>query len=334
MKSLNEVRTLLTTIRTDFLGRANVVATGIGYKETAGKKTSELCIVCSVAEKLTAFGLAASDRIPSEINGVPIDVKRTGTIRASLSHRARMRPAQGGVSIGHVKVTAGTLGCLVKRNKHIFILSNNHVLANSNEARVGDAILQPGVADGGSESQDQLATLYEFIPIHYLHETISSYQVALGKSSSLKASGSHAVCFTSDPEPTSDDENLIDAALAKPAIVSSVSDQIVGIGHIAGLAEGKLGMTVLKSGRTTGVSEGEIEQIDVTANVEYGGGHIARFHDQLMAGPMSEGGDSGSAVLDNNRRMVGLLFAGSESTTLINRVQHVFRELNVTLLER
>jgi hypothetical protein len=46
---------------------------------------------------------------------------------------------------------------------------------------------------------------------------------------------------------------------------------------------------------------------------------------------MSQGGDSGSAVLDDERRLVGLLFAGSETTTVVNRIEHVFSALGVTL---
>ncbi|NIU63493.1 MAG: hypothetical protein GWN66_23410, partial [Pseudomonas stutzeri] len=84
------------------------------------------------------------------------DVQETGVIRALQDHTAKWRPAPGGVSIGHVDITAGTLGCLVVRGDHIYILSNNHVLANSNEAEPGDAILQPGPHDGGT-MDDQIA---------------------------------------------------------------------------------------------------------------------------------------------------------------------------------
>ena len=71
--------------------------------------------------------------------------------------------------------------------------------------------------------------------------------------------------------------------------------------------------------------------MQVTADVQYGPGKVARFTDQLLAGPMSQGGDSGSAVLDSNDRLVGLLFAGSDNTTLINRIEHVFAALGVGL---
>jgi hypothetical protein len=58
---------------------------------------------------------------------------------------------------------------------------------------------------------------------------------------------------------------------------------------------------------------------------------VARFQDQLLAGPMSQGGDSGSAVLDDQNQLVGLLFAGSDSTTILNRIEHVFEELGLEL---
>ncbi len=69
----------------------------------------------------------------------------------------------------------------------------------------------------------------------------------------------------------------------------------------------------------------------MSVNVDYGGGRVAQFTDQLLAGPMSQGGDSGSAVLDNGNRLVGLLFAGSENSTVINRIEHVFSALGLTL---
>ena len=102
------------------------------------------------------------------------------------------------------------------------------------------------------------------------------------------------------------------------------------MGTIVDMASGELGMAIKKSGRTTALTHGEILQIDVTADVDYGQGRVARFSDQLLAGPMSEGGDSGSVVLDAHDRLVGLLFAGSKNTTLVNRIENVFEALGIT----
>ena len=123
----------------------------------------------------------------------------------------------------------------------------------------------------------------------------------------------------------------MDAAMARPLNDQDVKNEILEIGAINGLAQGELGMVIKKSGHTTGLTTGEIQQVDVTVNVQYGEGPIARFTDQLLAGAMSQGGDSGSAVLDNNNKLVGLLFAGSDTTTIIDRIGNVFSALGLSL---
>ena len=109
-----------------------------------------------------------------------------------------------------------------------------------------------------------------------------------------------------------------------------ILDEILEIGTLTDTTFPILGMSVRKSGRTTGLTTGEILQVDVTVDVQYGAGQVARFADQLMAGAMSQGGDSGSAVLDDQNRLTGLLFAGSDASTIINRIEHVFVALGVT----
>jgi len=60
------------------------------------------------------------------------------------------RPAPIGVSTGHPRVTAGTIGCRVKDSSgRVYALSNNHVYAWENKASAGDNVLQPGAYDGG-----------------------------------------------------------------------------------------------------------------------------------------------------------------------------------------
>ncbi|MBZ4322609.1 hypothetical protein [Streptomyces huiliensis] len=62
---------------------------------------------------------------------LPLTVHKSGIIDAQ-AHRCRIRPAPGGVSVGHYRITAGTLGCLAvgrsaPRNSRLLALSNNHV---------------------------------------------------------------------------------------------------------------------------------------------------------------------------------------------------------------
>lgn len=328
---LSTIIPLLKSVRSSLMGRKNVVATGIGYKISAGKKTGDLSIICSVERKEPSSRLLASEMVPASVDGIPTDVVATGRIRALQPPTGRFRPALGGVSIGHFEITAGTLGCLVRKNGELFILSNNHVLANSNDAAIGDPILQPGPYDGGMNPADKIAELAEFVPITYsgssstcpvansIADVCNLLAAITGSDTRLQAISVQAA------------ENLVDAALARPVNPADVRNDMLGIGAIAGTAEGSLGMAVKKSGRTTGLTTGEIEQIDVTVNVSYGGDRVAQFHDQLLAGAMSQGGDSGSAVLDTSNNLVGLLFAGSDQTTVINRIQNVFSILGVTL---
>lgn len=328
---INSVRQVLKTSCPQLLSRANVIATGIGYKITAGEKTSTLSIVCSVTEKPPLSRLAEQDKVPANMDGIPTDIVLTGPIRAQAVRTDRYRPAPGGVSIGHRDITAGTLGCLVKKDGVIHILSNNHVLANSNNAEIGDPILQPGRADGGTFPGDHIADLVDFIPISItgapsecpigtgVATLLNGAAAAMGSSTRLQAISRQV------------GENLVDCAIARPLNDQDVSDEILEVGTVQGMVSGELGMAIKKSGRTTGLTTGEIQQVDVTVNVQYGPGQIATFTDQLMAGAMSQGGDSGSAVLDNSNNLVGLLFAGSDTTTVINRIENVFSALGLTL---
>jgi hypothetical protein len=330
-EELTSVKRVLRNHRSQLLDRTNVVATGVGYKVTGGQKTTTLSIVCSVTQKVASSQLTSQDLVPATLDGMPTDVIETGVIRALQSPTEKHRPAPGGVSIGHRDITAGTLGCLVKKDGRSVILSNNHVLANSNAAEIGDPILQPGPYDGGSFPEDHIADLEQFVPINIVGLP-SECPIATGAAGFLnslaKLFGSSVQLQAVDMQQT---ENLVDAAIARPLNPDDVKDEILQIGTVQGSAEAELGMAIKKSGRTTGLTTGEIEQVDVTVNVQYGEGQIAMFSDQLMAGAMSQGGDSGSAVLNEGNQLVGLLFAGSDTSTIMNRIQNVFLELGVSL---
>lgn len=325
------VRKLLKQHSNKLLGCSNVVATGLGYKVSNNKRSDTLCIVCSVDKKVSVADLSSKDLVPKLINDIPTDVVETGKIRALQAPTERFRPAPGGISVGHKDITAGTLGCWVRKNGQWYILSNNHVMANSNDASTGDAILQPGPHDGGRNPEDKIAVLDDFIPIKFVFD-VSKCNIAgsiVTVLNSLAASiGSHTRLQAINIQA---EGNLVDAAIARPLNEADVLSEILNIGTIKSSLSAQLGMPVKKMGRTTGFTEGEITQVDVTVNVQYGPGKIAQFTDQIMAGPMSAGGDSGSAILDENNNIVGLLFAGSEQNTIMNRIEHVFSALNVTL---
>lgn len=332
----SQVKQQLQLASEQLLRRQNVLATGIGYKSVEGKATSELAIICSVASKKPLSRLSKNDIIPRQIDGVPTDVYPSGIFRTHSSTTGRLRPIPGGCSISHTEVSAGTLGCWVKRGNQLYLISNNHVIANSNEASAGDLILQPGNYDGGINPDDVIAELSDFIPINYQEDSVAASgrmsRWLTGLLNSLyKLSGSSTRLRVYREQKG---YNICDCAIARPLNLEEVAQEILQIGKIEGVREAELGMHIKKSGRTTGLTSGTIIQTDVTVKVNYGYNKTAQFSDQLMAGSMSSGGDSGSAVLDTDNNIVGLLFAGSETTTLINRIQNVFEAMDISLPEK
>lgn len=304
---------------------ANVVGMGYGVKWSNGEPTGKPALLALVSQKVDKEELAAEDVIPKKIGDMPTDVLAIGEPFAGQAEpievgiellARRARPASGGYSVGHRNITAGTIGtCVydmvgtpgnpVGMPQHYYILSNNHVLANSNNATPGDAILQPGPFDGGVDPSDRIAALSRFIPITF-----------------------------DPPVPRILHRNLVDAAVAEGQF-HDLKREIHWVGHLRGWrprAQVPVGLVVHKTGRTTNYTTGRITAINATIDVNYGGGRVARFRDQILTTPMSAGGDSGSLVADRDNFAVGLLFAGSPQVTVLNQIQHVRSLLRVEVV--
>ncbi len=305
--------------------KAHVVGVGIGKKIVAGEETEEPAVIVFVEKKLPELQLRKKDVIPKTLDEVKTDVIETGRLKAQAamaggrSRTDRWRPAPGGVSVGHVRITAGTLGGVVRHEDRQVVLSNNHVLAASNGARIGDPILQPGPADSGTRD-DAIATLERFVEIRFDDPMAGGW--SLGRRLCRLAERLGLRPAAAPPR------NLVDAAIAKPLREDFVTDSILELVRTPGIAEVGAGDRVRKSGRTTGVTDGRILATDATVQVDYDR-YVATFTDQLVAGPMSQGGDSGSLLLDDQGRAVGLLFAGSDQTTVFNRAARVAEALGV-----
>lgn len=334
MSHREDVRDVKEAHKKSLLATTNVVGVGTGYKVRGGEQTDELSVVVLVRQKKPKAGVDPGELVPSQIDGVRTDVVQVGDLRAFQSPTDRWRPAPGGVSLGHYKITAGTFGVVVRdrATNDRLILSNNHVLANSNDAVAGDAILQPGAADGGQDPQDIIARLERFQPLQFIVEpgTCSLALVATSVANGLaRLLGSKHRLQTVKSNAAA---NLVDAALARPLADNLVQDEIVGIGVVTGVVPATLMMPVRKSGRSTGLSTGEITVLDATVDVSYGIGRTARFEDQIVTGPMSAPGDSGSLlVAGDSLRAVGLLFAGSDQSTIYNPIMTVLDLLEITL---
>jgi len=322
---LARVQEVKETHEAELLGLPNVVGVGVGYKQTEDETSDTLAVIVYVRRKYAATSLRKNELVPTELSAatsievpplpdgkgvtteaagggsVVTDVKEVGEIQA-LAYNARVRPAVPGYSLGHYAITAGTFGCLVRdacAPCRTYVLSNNHVLANSNAASPGDPILQPGAFDGGTHPQDTIARLLRFVPIHF---------------------GSP------------DRHNLVDAAVATPLDARLVIASIVALGIPTGTVEASLGLDVVKSGRTTQTTAGRVIDVNATVAVNFGVG-VAYFRHQILTTAMSQGGDSGSLLMSRSERQAtGLLFAGSSAITVHNHIKNVETALGVSIV--
>lgn len=267
----------------DLMHYPNVTGVGIGYRVVGGRRTDEQCIRVYVSEKVPERDLPAEAVLPRIIDGIRVDVIEAdfqalfGGSDLSLSERRARHPIVlvGGVSVGGLSVSAGTLGSTVYMpgSGAQLLLSNWHVLCGRTDCSPGEPVVQPGVADGGTQP-DTVASLWRF---------------AL--------------------------TDRVDAAVAAMTMERYLIPWISGIGIVSNTEAARLGMKVRKSGRTTGLTSGTITDLSADVDVRgYPPGTI-RFRDQLIAesddgSPIALGGDSGSLVVDDSARAVGLLFAG------------------------
>ncbi|GAB5493390.1 MAG: hypothetical protein Phog2KO_36050 [Phototrophicaceae bacterium] len=377
----------------DLLSKRGVVGVGIGYKNAEEGNSDELSVVAMVDQKKPLVAIQDEDLVPPELDGIKTDVIEVGLMQAQVNSSSRdfWRPViPAGVSIAHYMVTAGTFGTLVyDAGGTAYILSNNHVLANSNDALINDPILQPGATDGGTSS-DSVAVLHRYAKLSYVDENvIGDANPIIGKglsepttptdpnpttpttptnpSPSGDGCASFIVSFAdtlaklSDPEASVQvvrassvsekfdpseattvvaqaaiPENQLDAALAIPLQANMFSASIQQIGQATGTMPTSLGMRVRKYGRTTEYTEGVVTLINATVDVAYNtlaGKRTARFVGQVMTSGMSQGGDSGSLIVDtNSQNAVGLLFAGSGTATIFTPIERVLNKLGVHII--
>lgn len=231
-----------------------------------------------------------------------------GSADGGANHQ--VRNLRFGVSGGNINditkrfCCSGTLGALVKdTNNNLYILSNNHVLGLSGKANPGDDISQPGRIDNNCQTP----------PI------VADFTVApqLGPSN-------------------------VDAAIAqlKPGgMVTSGEIEDIGVPSSV-VANPSVGLSVAKSGRTTGFTTGTISSINTTVSVQYQAGcgqgkkFVVSYTNQVVinSSTFSAGGDSGSLIVTNaTHQPVALLFAGSSTSTIANPIGRVLTEVSAAL---
>lgn len=220
-----------------------------------------------------------------------------------LGRQDKVRPLVGGISCSipwylSFGLTAGTIAGVTKKG---FMLSNAHVFSMNrfcHQYLPGIPIIQPGSMDGG------IWPLQSVVGRLVARSNIRWYQ-----------------------------HNDVDAALAIVwGVQYDAEGQLANDGshyhvHFDVFMYPNIGMTVRKSGRTSGVTTNKIKDDKATVTVRYGTFKWAYFDDQILINqPFIQAGDSGSLVDDMDGRWVGLIFAGSSEYAIANRASPVYHE--------
>ena len=315
-----------------------------GVKTRRGVETGEPAVVVSVKQKKDISCLGVSEIIPPTFNGVATDVVEEGPIKAlndvesppsDPDVKKWYRPAFGGLSIGHMDVTAGTLGCIIKIGNDRFILSNKHVLGNCNEGKIGDPVYQPGPYDGKCAKKHLLSYYRAGCKLQYVN---SPSQCAISNRivNHLNLLAEHLGRQTRFRAVVEFPINFTDWAYAGPVSEEEAINHIAYIGpvHHVMLTPPYVGMPFKYTGRTSGFKTGIVTAIDVSIRVEMGNNHDAIFDDQIEFQPCALGGDSGSAMLVNSNDIAdniifGLLFAGSGQFGYACKASRVWSEAGI-----
>lgn len=317
MSAPHKIQRAKAAAESDLLARKGVTGVGIGQKIKGGKRTGELVIRVYVEKKKPKSKLAKTELIPETIEGIKTDViERKFVLHPGVAVKVddlkimadtgTYDPLTGGISLGPCRaiggyVYVGTLGCIVVDNDTdaAMMLSNFHVMCVDDGWSVGDTMAQPGRPDTGSCPADAVGTLQ---------------RASLG--------------------------GKVDCAAAK-ITARGHNCSIEDIGPIEGTATAVLDEPVRKRGRTTGLSHGFVDDLSLSVTIDYGDGlgdvtltnQIGIEVDSSQSAEFGNHGDSGSVVVNANREVVGLYFAGSDdgSYGVANPIDAVLTALNVRL---
>ncbi|MBH8563830.1 hypothetical protein I8748_16805 [Nostoc sp. CENA67] len=254
-----------------------------------------------------------------------INVQITGPVYPqTLVKQHYKRPLCIGISISHSDPLAGTgtLGCFVRKRgeSELLILSNNHVLANTNNAQIGDAIIQPAREDDGKEDTDQIASLKEFVPLKTGEMNFIDAATATVKNTAVgQISELSGICSLKGFYNQQEFENVVD--------------------------DDSHEFMVAKVGRRTGLTWGQIIDYDMDyVPVPYNRELNNCIFNNLITiegngnKAFSRRGDSGSIIVDQDGYAIGLLFAGTDmgggngcGITYAIPISEVLKELDLEL---
>jgi hypothetical protein len=287
---------------------SGVQGVGIGERTRGGARTGELALKLYVEVKrpVSALECAAPHWLvlPWQQSHIRVDVEAIGELELHNAMQRSVQPALPGCAIANPGRPFGTFGCLVREagGSSLYILSAAHVIANNTFPVPGQVVIQPGIATDPSRV---IARLHRWGELRY--------------------EGKQKVF-----------NNLFDAAIAvvEPGVAVR---EIYAVGPPKGYSlTVNSGDMVRKCGAATLMRVGEVLDTDFHCVFRYRNPddsvvHAAGFYRQVLCTRISDGGDSGAAVLDSSDRIVGLIIGGANQGTVFSRIGPILNRLNLEL---
>jgi hypothetical protein len=305
---------------------------------TGGSQTTGLI---SAGGVYSAPHKIAPSLIPSSGDNATVTITAISTADATLTGSATVTlqtqeqatqtgAVKLGTSGGNINDTsagvccAGTLGSLVSLNGTQYILSNNHVLAKSDNGiagsgGAGDPISQPGLIETNCSvaGTQTVANLSQF------------FNLETGPTPKIDAALAQVVSGRVD---SGGNILLLGATQTNGVPNAGPPAQGTGITPAQAMAAPHNGL-VAKSGRTTGLTCSTVLAMNVSASVDYykncgdtTKAFTVNYTDlvSVSGGDFSAGGDSGSLIVtQDTAEAVALLFAGSDTDSVGNPVGDV-----------
>lgn len=78
--AIERAKEVMRAYQDSLMAKANVIGVGVGFVEREGERTRDVGVVVMVGQKVALSQLAEVDRIPQELDGVPIDVQSVGEL--------------------------------------------------------------------------------------------------------------------------------------------------------------------------------------------------------------------------------------------------------------
>lgn len=289
----NKLLDLLEDVKEKLMKFPNVINVAIGLKETAGELTEDIVFQVFVVDKIEKDSLAPSEQIPKKIKGYKTDVIKVPKA-VNRVDSSEHRPVTGGVQISNGKGHVGTLGCFAQlvADDTLVLLSNEHVLY-SDGAVAGDKIGQPNF-------ENKCCCCCAYVD--------GEIGTILGPA----INNSTVDCAIASVNP----------GIALDHILHNSMDDAEL--HIDGIDTAVVGDNVRKIGRTSGLTQGRVRSIN---------GPTASRNGQIFIRPVdtetfteskngkkafSDGGDSGSIIIDESNNVIGLLWGGDPDSYTVD----------------